>query len=187
MRRLPVIAAGLAALAMLASGDVYKPDVPVFTADGQLTAPGHYREWMFLSSGLGMTYGPLGSATGEPRFDNVFVNPPAYREFLKTGTWPDNTMFVLEVREAATKVSINNGGKVQGAVSGIEAEVKAGRKWKFYDLSKGIATAKPIAATASCYSCHAQNGAVDNTFVQFYPTLISIAKEHGTYKEKTEK
>jgi hypothetical protein len=31
-----------------------------------------------------------------------------------------------------------------------------------------------------CYSCHAQHTAVDTTFVQFYPTLIEIAKKKGT-------
>ena len=28
-----------------------------------------------------------------------------------------------------------------------------------------------------CYSCHEQHGAVDTTFVQFYPTLIDAAKQ----------
>ena len=39
--------------------------------------PTDYREWVFLSSGLGMTYGPAGpaDASGNPRFDNVFVTP----------------------------------------------------------------------------------------------------------------
>ena len=31
---------------------------PRYTADGQLTRPDNYREWIYLSSGLGMTYGP---------------------------------------------------------------------------------------------------------------------------------
>ena len=31
-----------------------------------------------------------------------------------------------------------------------------------------------------CYSCHEQHGAVDTTFVQFYPTLIELAKQKGT-------
>ena len=33
-------------------------------------------------------------------FDNVFVNPASYQAFLKTGTWPDKTELVLEVRNA---------------------------------------------------------------------------------------
>ncbi len=33
-----------------------------------------------------------------------------------------------------------------------------------------------IARSADCYSYHADNGAVDTTFVQFYPTLLAIAR-----------
>ena len=55
-------------------------------------------------------------------------------------------------------------------------------KWAFYEFGRSAASAKPLPATASCYSCHAQNGAVDNTFVQFYPTLADIAKQKGTFK-----
>jgi hypothetical protein len=34
--------------------------------------------------------------------------------------------------------------------------------------------------TAECYKCHASHAAVDTTFVQFYPTLLPIAKSKGT-------
>jgi hypothetical protein len=34
--------------------------------------------------------------------------------------------------------------------------------------------------TAACYSCHAAKAALDTTFVQFYPTLLPIAKSKGT-------
>jgi len=72
---------------------------PRYTADGQLTRPENYREWIYLSSGLGMSYGPNASTNPEnPNFDNVFVTPAAYKSFQATGTWPDKTMFVLEVR-----------------------------------------------------------------------------------------
>jgi len=37
-------------------------------------------------------------------------------------------------------------------------------------------------STTDCQSCHSQNGAVDNTFVQFYPTLLEVAKQKGTLK-----
>src|ERR1039458_10441775 len=51
------------------------PDDPRFTGDGQLMRPDNYREWIYLSSGLGMTYGPSDSASApsSERFDNVFV------------------------------------------------------------------------------------------------------------------
>jgi hypothetical protein len=182
------MAASVASVAVLAQSPA-TGDGPQFTADGQLVAPKDYREWMFLSSGLGMTYGPLsgaGATAENPRFENVFVNPSAYRSFLKTGTWPEQTIFVLEIRSSASKLSINKDGRVQTDIAGVEAEVKDSKrfpgKWAFFDLSRDVAAAKQIPTTATCYACHGQNGAVDNTFVQFYPTLIKIAREKGTYK-----
>jgi hypothetical protein len=37
-----------------------------------------------------------------------------------------------------------------------------------------------IPTSADCYSCHADHGAVDTTFVQFYPTLLPIARSKGS-------
>jgi len=39
--------------------------------------------------------------------------------------------------------------------------------------------------TERCYACHTDNGAVDNTFVQFYPTLLEVATKMGTVKPVT--
>ena len=94
---------------------------PRYTADSQLVLPSDYREWIFLSSGLGMTYAPMAGMA--PAFTNVFVNPAAYRSFVSTGKWPDKTMLVLEVRASASKGSINKGGSYQSDVLGIEGEV----------------------------------------------------------------
>ena len=41
-------------------------------------------------------------------------------------------------------------------------------------------TAKMIPVSQNCYSCHSDHGAVDTTFVQFYPTLLPIAKQKRT-------
>ena len=37
-------------------------DGPRFTSAGELVRPVNYREWVYLSSGLGMTYGPIADA-----------------------------------------------------------------------------------------------------------------------------
>jgi hypothetical protein len=162
-------------------------DTPRFTADGKLTFPQDYREWIFLSAGLGMTYGPAAEGQDEhPSFDNVFVNRPAYNSFLQSGQWPDRTIFVLEVRSSRQKGSINNGGHFQGDLAAVESEVKDQGKWKFFGFETSQAPVAAIPASASCYSCHAQHGAVDNTFVQFYPTLFKIAKQKGTLKASAE-
>jgi hypothetical protein len=156
---------------------------PVYTSDAQLKLPADYREWVFLSSGSGMTYGPL-ARQGPPLFDNVFVNPESYRAFLRTGHWPDKTTFVLEVRASESHGSINNGGHFQTDLTGIEAEVKDGSNWTFYSfpLTDGTpaATGKAFPRSASCYACHGTNTAVENTFVQFYPQLYEVAERKGT-------
>jgi hypothetical protein len=186
---------GLAILTITRSGYTQEPvspdaDGPRFTSDGQLLNPKNYRNWVFLSAGLGMTYGPIsgaGATAENPRFENVFVNPSAYSAFLKTGMWPDNTALVLEIRASTTKLSINRNGRVQQDVVGLEVEVKDSKrfpgKWAFFNMSGDVPAAKPIEKSASCYACHGTNGAVDNTFVQFYPTLIRTARDKGTFHE----
>ncbi len=164
--------------------------MPQYTADNKLVYPTQYREWVFLSSGLAMNYGPAASmATPDhPMFDNVFVNRGAYAAFLQTGSWPDKTMLVLEIRSSESKGSINTSGHYQSGVMGVEVEVKDQSRgnWKFYGFEGGTSPAPAIPSTASCYSCHAKNGVVDNTFVQFYPTLLTIAKQKGTVKTPAE-
>src|SRR5947209_8339295 len=92
-------------------------DLPQFSSGGELALPKNYREWVYLSSGLGMTYGPAAATEPEnPKFDNVFVNPPSYRAFVETGRWPDKTMFILEIRRSQGKGSINNGGRFQSEI-----------------------------------------------------------------------
>ncbi len=103
-----------------------RTDEPRYANDGRLMRPDNYREWIYLSSGLGMTYGVVEStATPAPqRFDNVFVTPQAYKAFMQTGAWPDKTMFALEVRNSATKGSINKGGHYQEGVTALEIHLK---------------------------------------------------------------
>jgi hypothetical protein len=167
-------------------GKEESPDLPRFTDKNQLLPPEHYREWIFLSSGFGMTYNPSTATRNDAPFDNVFVNPPAYKTFQQTGSWPDGTIFVLEIRSSASKGSINQGGHFQQDVRGLEVHVRDGHrfpeKWAFYEVTGNNHPASPIPQDASCYSCHSAHGTVDTTFVQFYPTLIQIAKAKGTFK-----
>jgi Cytochrome P460 len=167
-------------------------DEPRYTSDGHLVRPENYREWVFLSSGLGMTYG-LAEKVPDPaqqRFDNVFVTPKAYKAFLQTGAWPDKTMFALEVRNSATKGSINKGGHYQEGVAALEIHLKDQKrfagKWAFFGFGPTDQNGKPFPANSACQTCHAKSGAVDETFVQFYPTLLPVAKAKGTLKPEAE-
>jgi hypothetical protein len=157
--------------------------VPEYTSDGQMKLPEHYREWVYLTTGFDMSYNAKGMDMGHHMFDNVFVNPEAYKVFQEKGTWPDKTVFVLEARKAEGRGSINQKGNFQSSeIMGLEVHVKDSRfegNWAFFGFGEGK-TATMIPKEASCYSCHSEHGAVDTTFVQFYPTLLPIAKLKST-------
>jgi hypothetical protein len=171
---------------LLAAADT--PPAARFTADGALLPPPDYREWVFLSAGLDMSYSERAGAAGMSMFDNVFVDPAAWRAFKATGHWPEGTVFILENRGASGQGSINKHGSFQsGAPMGLEAHVKdAGRfkgGWGFFDVGNG-APGKLIPYEARCYSCHQAHGAVETTFTQFYPTAKPIALKAGTYLDR---
>lgn len=160
---------------------------PQYTDDAQLKFPEHYREWVYLTSGFDMSYSASSGMPDHHMFDNVFVNPAAYTAFVATGHWPDKTMMVLEVRGARGKGSINQHGNYQGEIMGLEVHVRDDArfpgKWAFFGFDGGR-TGKLDPPTSNCYGCHEDHGAVDTTFVQFYPTLLPIAKLKNTLAEK---
>jgi len=110
------------------AGDLAAVEGPNYTAEGQLKMPERYREWIFLTSGVDMSYSPSAAMAGHSMFDNVFVNPSAYRAFQQTGTWPDKTTLVLEGRGAEGPSSINKREHTQSQeVMGMEVHVKDAR------------------------------------------------------------
>jgi hypothetical protein len=177
MRFLPAVL--LTAILLAQSGSPIQ-----YTRDSKMLLPKDYREWVYLSSGLGMSYAPGAKDAENPLFDNVFVNPASYRTFVKTGTWPDKTVFVLELRGSENHATIAVTGRSQTGVNGMEVHVKDSTHggWAFYGFAKDAQEGTLFPKTQDCYSCHQQNGAVDTTFVQYYPTLIDVAKAKGTFK-----
>jgi hypothetical protein len=154
-----------------------------YTRDGRLMPPAQYREWIYLTSGFDMSYS-ADRQKDHHSFDNVFVNPAAYKVFVATGTWPNGTALIIENRAALAKGSINKSGNYQGVeVVALEVHVKDEARfpdqWAFFGF-EGSEPAKMIPRTEACYSCHAAHAAVDTTFVQFYPTLLPIAQSKGT-------
>jgi hypothetical protein len=161
-------------------------DTPQYTADNQLLRPENYRDWTYLSSGLGMSYSA--SAGDHQMFTNVFVPQSAYKEFLNSGKWPDKTMFVVEERGSQTKGSINKVGHFQTDLMGIGVEVKDSRlpdKWAYFSFDEDTKSAKAN-PKEGCFNCHENHAAVEHSFVQFYPTLKPVAKKFGTYRQERE-
>ena len=174
-------------LMVLLSGAGNQEPGPHYTADGSLILPADYREWVFLSSGLDMSYTEAPAMPGASVFDNVFVDPAAWAAFKTSGHWPDKTVFVMENRGANSNGSINKHGHYQTTeLMGLEFHVRDNSRfkgsWGFF-ASNGTSVASLLPAEAPCYSCHQAHGAVDTTFTQFYPTAKPIAVRAHTYRE----
>ena len=132
------------------------PDRPAY-AGAQLVRPEAYREWIYLSSGLGMEYNA--AAGGAGNFTNVFVPAWAYRDFLASGKWPDKAMFVLEIRASQTKGSINKTGHFQTDLAGLAVEVKDetrfSDKWAYFSFGSDSKTAQAMTGPKDeCWRCH---------------------------------
>lgn len=159
--------------------------LPQYGSDGKLVRPTGYRKWAYVSSGYGMSYSQ--TASDHLMFTNVFVTPSSYDHYVQRGTWPDKTMFVLEVYGSASKGSINKHGNYQSDFMGLDVEVKDEKKfadkWAYFnfDAQEGSAAAMTPSKN-DCWNCHDQNAAVEHSFVQFYPELLKIAKEKRTIK-----
>jgi hypothetical protein len=163
------------------------PEGPSYAPSGDLITPADYREWIYLSSGLDMSYSKGPPMQGASMFDNVFVAPAAWQTFKHTGHWPDKTIFAMESRGAASHGSINRNGQYQTTeLMGVEFHVRDEARfkggWAFFVID-GDGPAKLVHQPASCYTCHQANGALDTTFTQFYPTAKAIAQKAGTYTE----
>ena len=170
---------------LAAAPDEKKSPKPQYDAKGDLIRPTDYRDWMFLSAGFGMNYSP--EPGGHEMFTNVFVQRWAYAYFLKSGKWPEQSMFVIDVRNAQSEGSINKTGHYQTDPMALEVEVKDSTrnptKWAYYSLQPNARTAEAMPRDNDCWSCHEQHAAVEHTFVQFYPTLKPVAKKFGAYNE----
>jgi hypothetical protein len=161
---------------------------PAYTPGGDLIPPADYREWVYLSTGLDMSYSEKGTGMDHSMFDNVFVDPASWAQFKQTGHWPDKTMMVLETRVAKSHGSINKHGQYQteelmGTEVHVRDEARFKGGWGFFGLN-GAAPAKLVPYDAECYACHRANGAVDTTFTQFYPTAKPIAVKAGNFREQ---
>lgn len=172
------------AVASVAAQEARLPAIK-YTADGRVPLP-DYRKWVFVGSGA---FDAADTAPA-PRFSNVFVDPAAYDAYLRAGEWPDRTVIVGEKRSGVTTrpITANPGWGQTGAPLGFEFAVKDSGKggWRYYTAGASERAGTPVANQADCTTCHAQHGAVDHTFVQFYPALVEAARRHGTYRPPTQ-
>lgn len=173
---------------------------PQYDEKGQLKFPADFRTWVFVGSNMGIEYRdettkyvPAEGEAPKPikpgNFHNIYINPEAYREYSKSGKFPEKTMLVLDSykAESGEPLHVVSEGRFPGKQTNIALAVKDSARpdggksvWAYYDFKldqtggafdKPVGTAKAFPDKA-CHDCHVKHASVDNVWVQFYPTLL---------------
>ena len=153
--------------------------VAVYKGD-RLVRPEGYREWVFVGSSLGLSYAqnPDAPNAGASLYHNVYMEPQSYREFVRTGTFPDGTVMVMELASADSKHEPGLQGSYQKSFAGLEASVKDSARfkegWGYFLFGAGGAPLRDEAApmpASGCWQCHHEHAATDHVFTQYYPIL----------------
>ncbi len=171
---------------------------PEYDSSGDLKVPQDYEKWIFVGSNLGLGYNadlPAMNTTEEKRvergaFHNIYISPPAYEQFIKKETFPENTVLVMEhyVAQDREPKGILTEGVFNGKRDGMEVAVKNSDRpdgsktpWAYYvftdpsDRTQILPTASAFGDKV-CYECHLEHASTDNVWVQFYPVLRKFQK-----------
>src|SRR4051812_14271566 len=167
---------------------------PRYAPGGELLLPSGFDTWVFVGSNLGLSYTPdaAAAASAPPRapsqqFHNVSINKAAYDYFSANGRFPEKTVLVMQVFEAADKEprGVLTSGVFNGRRLGLEVAVKNTSRpdgkttpWAYYNFTDPSDRSKVLASATAfpderCANCHQLHASIDNVWVQFYPALRS--------------
>src|SRR5258708_952484 len=166
---------------------------PRYAPSGELLLPHGFETWVFVGSNLGLSYTPDAAAAastpppraGRQQFHNVSINKAAYDYFLANDRFPDRTVLVMQVFEAADKEprGVLASGVFNGRRVGLEVAVKNTSRpdgkatpWAYYNFTDPSDRSKVLASATAfpdeiCANCHQHHASIDNVWVQFYPAL----------------
>ena len=161
----------------------------VYDAQGRLKLPDPavFRKWVFL----GAPTTPNGLNNGKanfPEFHHVYVEEKNLDAYLKTGVFPEGTVFVKELTRVlspkfpdGSRTEPSGRGFFNGEFNGIDMTVKDSQKfaktngWGFFTFGHHPLPYEEWAAEApasECASCHQTYvSKTDMTWIQFYPIL----------------
>ena len=176
MSRFPLSA--LAAALLTGAGPATGPG-PRWTADGALIRPDSVDRWVTVGTSLGLGYNdPTGAGAGrfQPLFHRVYLEPRAYAIARRTGRFPRGTMLALVMAPATERVAPARQGVFADRAVRLVVAVKDPERfpggWAYFDFGAAEAgTTARAFPPERCARCHAEHGARDHVFVQFYPLL----------------
>lgn len=159
----------------------------VFTSDGKLQLPKGYRRWVFV--GAPLTPNALNSGMANfPEYHHVYVEARNMDAYLKTGSFPEGTVFVKELTRVldptfpdGSRTEPSGRGYFNGELNGIDVTVKDSKRfpnsngWGFFTFGHHplpYAESAKESPVSECAFCHMANVAkTDMTWIQFYPML----------------
>jgi hypothetical protein len=163
--------------------DATRLSAPQFTASDELIFPADTDRWVLLGTNIGGDYSDAAFDPSHPgNIGVVQMEPSAYTYLLQNGEYADGTMFLLSFYETQAKPEPGLNGFVQGDLAAREIHVVDRVKYQdnraFYMFgADGGGPSAMIPAGNECVQCHAEHGAFDSTFTQFYPTIRDIVSQ----------
>jgi hypothetical protein len=118
----------------------------IFEGRDTLRLPEGYRDWV--------------SVAGPGEADHsVFINPSAYREYVRTGTFPEGTLMVWESDRRSEPVDRAHGGSA--LLASVKDSARFAGGWGFFDFTARERTvapkAKALPESSGCRTCHRQD------------------------------
>ena len=159
----------------------------VFDSDGKMKLPTGYRAWVFV--GAPLTPHALNDNKARfPEYHHVYVEKKNVDAYLKTGEFPEGTVFVKELTLVldpkfpdGSRDEPSGRGYFNGAYNGIDVAVKDSKRfansngWGYFTFGHHPLPYEETAkesSVAECAGCHLANVAkTDMTWIQFYPLL----------------
>jgi hypothetical protein len=161
----------------------------VFDSQGNLQEPDPtvFRKWVFV--GAPLTPNALNNGKANfPEYHHVYVEAQNVDAYLKTGSFPEGTVFVKELTRLldptfpdGSRTEPSGRGFFNGAYNCMDVTVKDSKRfaktngWGFFTFGHHpepcdkTAAEKPV---TECAGCHIANVAkTDMTWIQFYPPL----------------
>ena len=166
--------------------DAERPDLDVaeYTPAGELVFPADVAEWIHLGSAIGHGYADEQAqertfAPDDPGTIHIVqIEPAAYRYFLEHKHYADGTMLLLSFYRTMAAPDPDLNGFTQGDLAAREIHVLDRARFadeRAFFLFDPVARSSPmVPAGNECVTCHAEHGAYDSTFTQFYPLLREL-------------
>jgi len=170
--------------------------VLVFDESGEAQRPRGYRSWVHVST----AWEPItttildGTVTRTPEFNNVYIEPNAFRGYMKTGKWPDGSVFVKEFSFTSIDAKCDGPdayicprwygkGIFQHGYTGIGVMLKDKTRfpdepgnWGYFSYghqAPPYAKTSPVRGREQCAQCHIDHAgpSVDYVFSAFHVGL----------------